>query len=396
VNVVVFVGPTLPLEIARRELDAVFRPPAAQGDVYRAARSQPDAIVIVDGEFDHVPAVWHKEILWAMSRGVHVYGASSMGALRAAELCEFGMEGVGRIFEAYRDGALEDDDEVAIAHRPQAAGYQPTSEAMVNIRFTLDKARDGAIISEPTRAILERAAKDLFFPARTYPAILDRARERRCDVADLDRFARWWPRASVDQKREDAVEALRLVRTRHAAGAAPKEIAFVFQHTVCWQQLIDTADLNAPVEDGLSLSVQAVFDELWLSPADCLAAHAAARADGIDGSSASAARLLHQVKALKAYPTLVSRAQRKQALLDAHGLDDRGEGDEELQTAVLLRWHIEHPGDDALTRAFCELARANWRAFLRALIRQDYYQMAVSGSNVRTWAGRLSCNTSNG
>jgi hypothetical protein len=379
VNIVVFVGPTLPLKQARRELDAVFRPPAAQGDVYRATRSQPDAIVILDGEFDHVPAVWHKEILWAMSRGVHVYGAASMGALRAAELCDLGMEGVGKVFEAYRGGALEDDDEVAVAHRPQTDGYWPTSEAMVNIRFTLDKARDGAIISEPTRAILERAAKALFFPARTYPAILERARARRCDSAELERFASWWPRSSVDQKRDDAVEALRLVRTRHAAGVGPKTIDFVFQHTACWQKLIDMADLNAPVEDGLSLSVQAVIDELWLSPADCVAAHAAVRPDGIGGSSVLVTRLMEHVKALNAYPTLVSRAQWKQALLDAHGLDDRGEGDEELETAVLLRWHIEHPGDDALTRAFCELAQANWRAFLRALIRQDYYRMVLSG-----------------
>ena len=151
-NVLVFVGPTLPPVQARYELEATYRPPVAQGDVYRATQSQPDAIVLIDGEFDHVPAVWHKEILWAMTQGIHVYGASSMGALRAAELCGLGMEGVGKIFEAYRDGTLEDDDEVAVAHRPMAVNYQPTSEAMVNIRYTLDKARRDSIISEHTRA----------------------------------------------------------------------------------------------------------------------------------------------------------------------------------------------------------------------------------------------------
>ena len=71
------------------------------------------AIGIIDGYFENIPSVWHKEILWAMSQGIHVFGSASMGALRAAELAPFGMEGVGAIFEAYRDGWLEDDDEVA-------------------------------------------------------------------------------------------------------------------------------------------------------------------------------------------------------------------------------------------------------------------------------------------
>ena len=99
--IVVFLGPSLPLAAARSELDAVYRGPVAQGDVYRAVTGgdAPEAIGIVDGQFDHVPAVWHKEILWAMDQGIHVYGSASMGALRAAELHAFGMEGVGTIFE---------------------------------------------------------------------------------------------------------------------------------------------------------------------------------------------------------------------------------------------------------------------------------------------------------
>ena len=88
--------------------------------------SEPQAIGIIDGYFQWAPAVWHKEILWAIQQGVHVFGAASMGALRAAELAPFGMRGVGRIFEAYRDGVLpgsgdepfEDDDEVAVVHGP--------------------------------------------------------------------------------------------------------------------------------------------------------------------------------------------------------------------------------------------------------------------------------------
>src|SRR5262245_16389942 len=109
---VVFLGPTLSIAEARSQLEAEFLPPAAQGDVWRVALHCSDVIGLIDGQFDHVPSVWHKEILWAMSQGIHVYGSASMGALRAAELHAFGMEGVGKVFESFRDGHLEDDDEV--------------------------------------------------------------------------------------------------------------------------------------------------------------------------------------------------------------------------------------------------------------------------------------------
>src|SRR5207247_669783 len=133
-------GPTLSPDDARGELDAVYLPPVSQGDVYRVALERPQAIGIIDGYFERVPAVWHKEILWALAQGIRVYGSASMGALRAVELAPFGMDGIGRIFEAYQKGILEDDDEVAVAHSPVEMGYRVLSEAMVNIRHTLAAA----------------------------------------------------------------------------------------------------------------------------------------------------------------------------------------------------------------------------------------------------------------
>ena len=117
-----------------------------------------------------------------MSEGVPVFGAASMGALRAAELHEFGMRGVGRIFEAFRDGALEDDDEVAVMHGPAEIGFPPASEAMVNIRATLALAEAKGVIGAESRRALEAFAKALFFADRNWPALLAggrRARRRR-------------------------------------------------------------------------------------------------------------------------------------------------------------------------------------------------------------------------
>ncbi len=127
----VFIGPTLSHEQASEVREIECLAPVRQGDIYRAVtRHRPRVIGIVDGSFQHVASVWHKEILWAMAQGVHVFGSASMGALRAAELHCFGMRGVGRIFAAYLSGVFEpdsgeifeDDDEVAVIHGPLETG----------------------------------------------------------------------------------------------------------------------------------------------------------------------------------------------------------------------------------------------------------------------------------
>lgn len=233
----VFTGPTLSAEDASSALDAIYLPPAAQGDVYRAALEKPWAIGVIDGYFDQVASVTHKEILWAMSQGIHVFGSASMGALRAAELAAFGMEGVGAIFEALRRGELEDDDEVAVAHGPAEDGYRAMSEAMVNIRSTLDAAAAARVIGAATRDALERIAKALFYPDRCYPIILSLAAKQGLpggEMGALDVFLR---EGRVNQKRDDALAMLRVMRERFAADAAPKQVRFVFEHTDAWEEV---------------------------------------------------------------------------------------------------------------------------------------------------------------
>ena len=131
----------------RNSTPCTYRP-YRRANVHRVALKRPAAIGIIDGYFESVPSVWHKEVLWAMARGIHVFGAASMGALRAAELDAFGMEGVGAIYEAFRDGYLEDDDEVAVSHGPMEVGYPVLCEAMVNIRRTFSDAAEQDVIPD--------------------------------------------------------------------------------------------------------------------------------------------------------------------------------------------------------------------------------------------------------
>ena len=241
----VFVGPTLTVPDAAGILDATFLPPVRLGDVYRAVtRLQPRAIGIVDGYFQWVPAVWHKEILWAIGQGVHIFGAASMGALRAAELAPYGMYGVGRIFEAYRDGRLhgvdddpfEDDDEVAVVHGPPENGYRGRSEAMVNMRCTLAHALKEGVIAEETRRALVAAAKATFFPDRGFIPLVANGRTTGLPEPELDAFERWLPAGRVDQKRLDAVAMLETMRGFLATDPPPARAVTAFERTTYWER----------------------------------------------------------------------------------------------------------------------------------------------------------------
>ena len=261
-NICIFTGPTLRPKIGRTELDAIYLPPASQGDVYRVAEKKPYAIGIIDGYFDRVPAVWHKEILWAMAQGIHVFGAASMGALRAAELAPFGMEGIGWIYEAFRDGVLEDDDEVAVVH---SETFAPLSEAMVNIRRTFEKAEVQGVITSMTRSALTEGAKRIFYPKRTYPYILKLAQRLGVPSQEISQLEQWLPAGRVDQKYEDAVALLRALRIQARAGRAPKKVNFRFESTYFWEQLRHEAgELRIDSTSCQTIFTNSILDELRL------------------------------------------------------------------------------------------------------------------------------------
>ncbi len=237
-TVFVFTGPSLSPEAAREHLDAIYMPPASQGDLIRVLARKPTAIGIIDGFFHNVPAVWHKEVLAALSQGVPVWGSASMGALRAAELAAFGMVGVGSVFEAYRDGIIEDDDEVAVTHGPAELGYLALSEAMVNVRCTLADAHASGVISERTRGLVERTAKETPYVERTYDRILKAAAVAGLGGRDAEVLRAWLPAGRRDLKRDDAIRMLRTMRERLGAGPARVSPKFHFEETTLWMSAV--------------------------------------------------------------------------------------------------------------------------------------------------------------
>ena len=118
VKIIVYTGLSLPFEEAKEILDStdnievVYKRPIKRGDLSLALKEHPDIIAIIDGVFHQNSAVGHKEILNVIKNGIKVYGASSMGALRASELDTLGMIGVGYVYNQYASGNVDSDDDV--------------------------------------------------------------------------------------------------------------------------------------------------------------------------------------------------------------------------------------------------------------------------------------------
>ncbi len=256
-TVVVFTGPTLAAaEGARLLPDAIFLPPAGPGDLYRAARQAPQAIGLIDGASDPRLAVGPEEILWALARGIAVYGAAGTGALRAVELAPFGMRGVGTVFEWFRDGHLEADDEVAGAPAPVVA--------LVNVRATCSEAVAEAVFSRDDAAAVLSGARRLFHPHRTWPAILEQAvvSAPTPTPGGMAAFERWLGEGfgrAVDVKAEDACHLLEVMGADRAQGfpAPGPPPAFELPRTEAWLELERQVERTDPgpdrVEDGARL-----------------------------------------------------------------------------------------------------------------------------------------------
>jgi hypothetical protein len=170
------------------------------------------------------------------------------------------MEGVGRVFSAFRDEVLEDDDEVAVIHAPEEIGFVAASEAMVNIRWTLDKACADAIIDPATSKQLKGIAKSLFYPKRSYAEVLKRGAEAGLPEDEIAALGTWLEKNRIDAKRDDALHMLRRMKARFDDGPAAKCVDYTFEHTTMWdvatvaldeQRRDETSDDGAPIEGWL-------------------------------------------------------------------------------------------------------------------------------------------------
>ena len=206
-DIVIFTGPSIHPEEAEKILKADYRPPVGRDDVLIALKNRPKIIGIIDGVFHQKPAVSHKEILKALGNGVKVVGGSSMGALRASELDEMGMIGVGKVYTAYKTGEIESDDDVAVVFNPQT--NEQLSVALISMKNNFKSACKAGLITQDDLIKLNKTAKEIYYPKRTYQLVLNNS---NLSKHKKDRLNEFIEKNGTDIKKEDALLVLKYIK----------------------------------------------------------------------------------------------------------------------------------------------------------------------------------------
>ena len=212
VKIIIYTGLSLSFDEAREILDShddievIYKRPVKRGDLDLALKENPNIIAIIDGVFHQNSSVGHREILKAIESGVKVYGASSMGALRASELDTLGMTGVGYVYNQYASGKVISDDDVAVML--DSTTLESLSEPLINMDYVFTNAVSEKIISENEKEELIKITKSTFYPKRTYSHTL---KNSSLDSEVKNRLIDFI-RTSPDIKKEDAKELIRHIK----------------------------------------------------------------------------------------------------------------------------------------------------------------------------------------
>ena len=212
VKVIIYAGLSIPFDEAKEILDSsenvevIYKRPIQRGDLGQALKEHPDIIGIIDGVFHQNSAVGHKEILNAMKSGIRVFGASSMGALRASELDTLGMTGIGYVYGQYSSGEVDSDDDVAVMLDSET--LEALSEPLINMKYVFTNAVAEGIITDYEKDELLSIAKKTFYPKRNYAQTLAQSSLDSETKGKLIDFIR----TSPDIKKEDAKELLKHIK----------------------------------------------------------------------------------------------------------------------------------------------------------------------------------------
>ena len=207
-KIIIYAGLSLSFSEAKEILNSddnnevIYKRPIQRGDLSLAVKENPDIIGIIDGVFHQNSAVGHKEILNAIKKGIEVYGASSMGALRASELDTLGMTGIGYVYNQYASGEVDSDDDVAAMLDSET--LEALSEPLINMKYVFTNAVAENIITEDEKDELLQIAKETFYPKRNYAQTL---RSSSLDNDKKDKLIDFI-RTSPDIKKEDAKKLL--------------------------------------------------------------------------------------------------------------------------------------------------------------------------------------------
>ena len=217
----VFTGPSLDPETARSLLpEAEIRAPIRRGDLPQALSEGYRLFGIIDGTYIVEPTLSAPEVRDAVAQGAILFGAASLGALRAVEFRTWGFQGVGVVYDWYLRGVTYRDDEVVAAMDPET--FRALSDPMVNLRFACMRGMHAGVLGPAlAERLLERYAEYHFAErrfSRLFAALRSELASRGggagSELEQLERFEAFVAEqgTALDVKRLDALRLIAVLR----------------------------------------------------------------------------------------------------------------------------------------------------------------------------------------
>lgn len=215
-KVAVFCGPSIaPADVKALLPGAATFPPIERGVLLDTLAAGFRVIGIIDGTYINRPTLGAAEIFTALEAGAHLYGAASLGALRAVEFERYGMQGIGTVFSWYRQRVTYREDEVVVSMHPET--FASLSDALVNLRYACLKAREAGVVGKPLADAMLDLYQSYFYMDRRYRRLFEDLRKRALpreqaeELAAFEAFTRTNAR-ELDVKRKDAERLLQHIR----------------------------------------------------------------------------------------------------------------------------------------------------------------------------------------
>jgi hypothetical protein len=165
-RVVAFAGPSRPASGRPDPVAVEWRGPAGRDDLDRLPVGPGDQVLLIDGFVVQHYAPSPTECARLIRRGVTLWGASSIGAIRAVELEPLGMRGYGWVYARIRERTITWDDELVAMLDPRT--HRATTVFLANIRFGLERAQRRGMVSSDLAQMVLQELRAIHFADRSF------------------------------------------------------------------------------------------------------------------------------------------------------------------------------------------------------------------------------------
>lgn len=192
----VFAGGSIFREEADFHADQVWCGPAEQGDIAAAILDGFETILIIDGYFYTKIPCTTLEVMVALEQGINIFGTAGIGALRAVELDQCGMVGMGYVYNYLKQQPIKPYHIVAQTYDEYD---RPLTTPLIQIIYFLECAYQDGIINHDEQQTLNEQANRIHFTLLSFDSFFDHIEVSR--ALDQDSSARLKSYQNDDRER---------------------------------------------------------------------------------------------------------------------------------------------------------------------------------------------------